>query len=411
MKIQQRTIDKINEIIDDAGCSNWKIYDEDPRYITFTCKCGKDDKKMKQNMMKSFIGCSECSKKGISKGVVEKCKTKCRELKIYKYKQESKKQRHIIIECKNCNKEFDIHTSNFLRAKFGPCKDCSITLPELHFDDNNNLIIDDEEIYEYGQWYGGILHGNIKKYDNRVCIEFKQNSIHNKTFKHEHYKEGENVNLSKLMKDVKTHQECKSNIIGEKNNMIRRVKVIKHPKIQEGYEFFEMKIKKFEEKQHYSDHIMRFEIDQLDQLTSLNSRIRGWNAPKDKTVYARAGSGNNHKFIHNILYKDFEEVDHIDRNGLNNLNYNIREGKGRVNANNKSIQKNNTSGYPGVEWHEEGTKKRWKAVWVDENGKRKTKSFSVAKWGKGDKEVALQYAIKHRELMNRKTKESLGLSG
>lgn len=411
MKIQQKTIDKINELINETGCSNWKISDDDKRYITFTCKCGREDKKLKQNMMKSFNGCSECSKKGISKGVIEKCKTKCRELKIYKYKGESEIQRHIIIQCKSCNKEFETHTSNFLKAKFGPCKDCSTTLPELHFDDNNNLIIDDEEIYEYGEWYGGILHGNIKKYDNRICIEFKQNSKHNKTFKHEDYKEDEIVNLSKLMKDVKKYQECKSNIIGEKNNMIRRVKVIKHPKIQEGYEFFEMKIKKFEEKKDYTDHIMRFEIDQLDQLTSLKSRIRAWNAPKDKTVYARAGTCNNNKKIHNILYKQFEEIDHIDRNGLNNLEYNIREGKGRVNANNKSIHKNNTSGYPGVQWIDEGNKQRWKAVWIDEDGKRKSKSFSVAKWGKGDKQVALQYAIKHREQMNRKTKENLGILG
>lgn len=409
MRIQQKTIDKINELVNEAGCSNWKISDNDTRYITFTCKCGREDKKLKQNMMKKFIGCSECSKKGISEGVIEKCKTKCRELKIYKYKRESERQRYIIVECKNCNKEFEIHTSNFLKAEFGPCKDCSTIIPELQFDDKNDLIIDDEEIYDYGQWYGGILHGNIKKYDNRICIEFKQNSKHNKTFKHEDYKEDEIVNLSKLMKDVKKYQECKSNIIGKKNNMIRRVKVIKHPKIQKGYEFFEMKIKKFEEKQYYSEHIMRFEIEQLKKLTSLKSRIRGWNSTKDKTVYARTGSGNNDKLIHKILYKQFEEIDHIDRNGLNNLEYNIREGKGRVNANNKSIQTNNSTGHTGVEWYDEGNKQRWKAVWVDEDGNRKTKSFSVAKWGKGDKEVAMQHAIKHREQMNRKTKESLGV--
>ena len=66
--------------------------------------------------------------------------------------------------------------------------------------------------------------------------------------------------------------------------------------------------------------------------------------------------------LHRIFYPEFTEVDHIDRNGLNNLRFNIREGAGKVNANNKGIQINNKSGVTGVIF-EDGLKSRWKAQW------------------------------------------------
>lgn len=93
------------------------------------------------------------------------------------------------------------------------------------------------------------------------------------------------------------------------------------------------------------------------------------------------------------MYPEFTQVDHIDRNGLNNLKYNVREGGGRINSINRSTQKNNTSSITDVRF-ESGLKARWKAQWVDkETGKRKTKSFSVSKYGE---EKAKQLAINCR---------------
>jgi hypothetical protein len=80
-----------------------------------------------------------------------------------------------------------------------------------------------------------------------------------------------------------------------------------------------------------------------------------------------------------------------------------------VNAQNKSKQKNNTSGHTGVEWHKPvGNRKgRWKAVWKDEEGKRRGKSFTV--YAEEDKERVKAVAIAHREAMAKRTRESLGM--
>ena len=97
---------------------------------------------------------------------------------------------------------------------------------------------------------------------------------------------------------------------------------------------------------------------------------------KDKTEYAKMEKS----LLHRIFYPEFTEVDHIDHNGLNNLRFNVREGAGKVNANNKDIQINNKSGVTGVIF-EDGLKARWKAQWNDSDGKKKTKSFSINKYG------------------------------
>jgi len=52
-------------------------------------------------------------------------------------------------------------------------------------------------------------------------------------------------------------------------------------------------------------------------------------------------------------------IDHIDRNPLNNRKYNIRVATDSQNMMNRGIQKNNTSGITGVCWIKE--KCKWKA--------------------------------------------------
>ncbi|MCH9717327.1 MAG: hypothetical protein K0U52_09615, partial [Gammaproteobacteria bacterium] len=62
------------------------------------------------------------------------------------------------------------------------------------------------------------------------------------------------------------------------------------------------------------------------------------------------------------------------------------------------------------EWHKPvGNRKgRWKAVWQDKEGKRKSKTFSV--FAEEDKERVKALAIAHRESMAKKTREFLGMS-
>jgi hypothetical protein len=63
------------------------------------------------------------------------------------------------------------------------------------------------------------------------------------------------------------------------------------------------------------------------------------------------------------------EVDHIDGNSLNNSRSNLRLATRMQNSVNRSLQKNNTSGFKGVHWH--GAGGGWASSIRIGNGKRK----------------------------------------
>lgn len=81
------------------------------------------------------------------------------------------------------------------------------------------------------------------------------------------------------------------------------------------------------------------------------------------------------------------EVDHIDRDKLNNVAWNLRWCTRRQNIHNTSLRTNNTSGYKGVNYCNK--MKKWSASWY-ENGIRKRKSFE-------EKEDAINYRKKMEE--------------
>lgn len=85
-------------------------------------------------------------------------------------------------------------------------------------------------------------------------------------------------------------------------------------------------------------------------------------------------------------------VDHIDRNTFNNSKSNLRIVNNSLNQRNKSIQKNNTSGITGVRYDK--TINAWTCQYNELNGKQRTKSFSVNKYGY---EEAKQLAISTRK--------------
>lgn len=102
-----------------------------------------------------------------------------------------------------------------------------------------------------------------------------------------------------------------------------------------------------------------------------------WKNPNTNAVKVGAVAGTNHNDyirinIDNKLYKahrlawlyeygefPVNEIDHIDRNGLNNAISNLRDVTTVENHRNKGMFKNNTSGFNGVRWDK--TNQRWKA--------------------------------------------------
>jgi hypothetical protein len=131
------------------------------------------------------------------------------------------------------------------------------------------------------------------------------------------------------------------------------------------------------------DYVMKCSIE---DLPIVEERIWTYNKGRGKKtgyVTSRASVRRNqeHTLFHKRINTGYDEVDHINRDGLDNRRENLREGSNYVNANNKGMQKNNTSGVKGViKDISNPSKARWKVQWSI-NGKRKSKCFAFLKYG------------------------------
>ena len=86
-------------------------------------------------------------------------------------------------------------------------------------------------------------------------------------------------------------------------------------------------------------------------------------------------------------------VDHIDRNTLDNRKSNLLNTDNAGNMKNLSIRKDNRSGRKGVSYE---TNRRFKVEWY-ENGVKKSKSYSINKYGY---DGALDLANKFRDIID-----------
>lgn len=100
-------------------------------------------------------------------------------------------------------------------------------------------------------------------------------------------------------------------------------------------------------------------------------RVFKWHAYRDPdsgTWYAASWQSGQkiklHRFVLGLRYGEALEVDHRDSNGLNNLKTNLRKASHAENMRNRSIQRNNTSGFKGVC----RDRLKWKA-YIKSNGK------------------------------------------
>lgn len=130
--------------------------------------------------------------------------------------------------------------------------------------------------------------------------------------------------------------------------------------------------------------------EDFDKVSFCNWKIR-----KDARTFYLCNS--RHGFIHRIISNcpDNLTVDHQDGDGLNNRKNNLR---------NVSMQVNNLNKQHSSMIHYDEKCNRYRVYWR-ENGKQKTKSFAVGKYGDKAKNMAEQFKqyvckeIYHRPLI------------
>ena len=105
-------------------------------------------------------------------------------------------------------------------------------------------------------------------------------------------------------------------------------------------------------------------------------------------------------FVENPNPENYNEVNHIDGNKLNNYHTNLEWCNHSMNMRSyQPCHKNNSTGIRGVYYRVRGPYAEYVAHWKDNDGKSCLKSFSVNKYGEDEaKRLAIDYRKKMEEL-------------
>jgi AP2 domain len=150
--------------------------------------------------------------------------------------------------------------------------------------------------------------------------------------------------------------------------------------------YLEMKLK--------DNKTMLFDTEDLKYVKNFKWRLI-------KSGYIYYSTNNKDKRFHRLIHPEWKIIDHINRNGLDNRRFNLRDGSNGVNEKNCKLRKNNTSGINGLNYDKES--KRWQFEWR-ENGKRKKKNF----YGAYDDEEVKQRAFEFKQQIDQRINNQNG---
>lgn len=156
-----------------------------------------------------------------------------------------------------------------------------------------------------------------------------------------------------------------------------------------------------EVKMQHNDLVMKCDVEHINLVE--DSVWTAYRATGKKVWYARrrASVKRNQEYImfHNLICPQYTQVDHINRDGLDNRTKNLREGA-EINPKNKGMHKNNTTGIKGVYF--DISKEAWTAQIGGKN--KQKKAFRVKMYGADE---ALRLATEQRTRWERELEYDL----
>ena len=158
---------------------------------------------------------------------------------------------------------------------------------------------------------------------------------------------------------------------------------------------------RWKDTRYANSHIPRVVVSAGDVAGCFNKTTNYWH------VKLFSKSFKAHRIVYEMHSREKlgkRLVDHIDGDTNNNMIGNLRKCTDYVNAKNKSMYKNNNTGYTGVRREESDARVYYAATWYTIDKISRSKRFNVAEYGE---DLALKLAIDYRAKMI----EELNLQG
>jgi len=347
-------------------------FDSVTRKVTYKCVCGDVSSTMASNLSRSSRK-SQCVK----------CQNKPYKHTLEQIKKDFAKQNCECLATEYINKdqqlEFRCECGNIGKVRYWDfvnsgkrCHECNLK--------NGREKKKDAERSDVSEWFGGKPGGCISYSNGGYQVSFGVDySTYSKYFSVR--KCGSLENALECAKDWQHSESLKNDTI--KNRM--RIVTLK-----DDSKYLEVKLQ--------NGHIMKCDLEH--QKLVEKSIWTAWKGIGKKVYYVRRRDSKKrdqeYVMFHSLICPQYEQVDHINRDGLDNRVKNLREGVHK-NPKNKGMQVNNTSGIKGVMYAKD--KDAWKCQ-IGGTGKRKTKTFSIKRYGESAKQMAIGQRLELEEELN-----------